>query len=278
MPSYIESFTTCEEDALAAAFLSQGYVIADVEDARTIDTIRERTVAFACAHLGIDPPSRPDAFLNRVHERLGVEKLNAFRLDIYNKLNALPWMRSTYFSLARRTLESLVGNELAMQNRVNLSIQFPNDTSSLLGIHSDAFSGETPFQLVQWTPLVDVAGTKSMFILPPAANKKFFPDLKAIMESGGSDAVYRHVESHLVWIEIPYGKVLLFCPNVLHGNIVNSTSETRWSFNCRFTGLFTPYMTEEKNLGNFYLPITPRVVSRIGMAYRPPAGFGQADE
>jgi hypothetical protein len=43
--------------------------------------------------------------------------------------------------------------------------------------------------------------------------------------------------------------------------------------NCRFTGLFTPYTGAEKKVGSFYLPITTRPVSRIGMAYRPLAGF-----
>ena len=32
-----------------------------------------------------------------------------------------------------------------------------------------------------------------------------------------------------------------------HGNIVNQTSETRWTFNCRFKGLFTPY--NDKKIG-----------------------------
>jgi sporadic carbohydrate cluster 2OG-Fe(II) oxygenase len=63
------------------------------------------------------------------------------------------WFRPTYFGPARSTIETLVGNELAMQDRVNLSIQLPRDDSSLLPIHADAFGGETPFQVVEWLPL-----------------------------------------------------------------------------------------------------------------------------
>ena len=72
---------------------------------------------------------------------------------------------------------------------------------------------------------------------------------------------------------IAYGKVLIFCPNFLHGNVVNEEPTTRWSMNCRFTGLFTPYDSAEKSLGSFYLPITVKPVTRVGMAFRQPGGF-----
>ena len=64
-------------------------------------------------------------------------------------------------------------------------------------------------------------------------------------------------------------------PNLLHGNVVNREEKTRWSLNCRFTGLFTPYTSCEKSLGGFYLPITTRIVSRVGMNYQTPEGFDE---
>ena len=57
----------------------------------------------------------------------------------------------------------------------------------------------------------------------------------------------------------------------MHGNRVNETRETRWSMNCRFKGVFTPYA--EKNLGEFFEPITLRAASRIGLSYELPDGF-----
>ena len=50
-----------------------------------------------------------------------------------------------------------------MQRKINLSIQLPYDNSSLLPIHSDVWSGCSPF-VVLWVPLVDVYDSKSMFI------------------------------------------------------------------------------------------------------------------
>ena len=54
---------------------------------------------------------------------------------------------------------------MAMQNSINLSIQLPNDKSSLLAIHADTWSGDS-FEVAVWLPLVDVYKTKSMYILP----------------------------------------------------------------------------------------------------------------
>ena len=42
-----------------------------------------------------------------------------------------------------------------MQNKINLSIQNPNDDSSLLNMHADTWSGDSPFEVVVWLPLVD---------------------------------------------------------------------------------------------------------------------------
>ena len=73
------------------------------------------------------------------------------------------------------------------------------------------------------------------------------------------------------WLEIPYGNVLLFSQNLMHGNRINQEPETRWSMNCRFKSLFSPYA--EKRLGEFFEPITIRPATRLGMTYRLPGGF-----
>jgi sporadic carbohydrate cluster 2OG-Fe(II) oxygenase len=134
------------------------------------------------------------------------------------------------------------------------------------------FAGETPYQVVQWLPLVDVRATKSMFILERPKSEKIMAQMKDFSE-GGMSALYDAIESDLVWLEIPYGKVLIFSPNVLHGNVINEEATTRWSLNCRYTGLFTPYGIGERSLGSYYSPITARPVTRLGMAYREPGGF-----
>jgi len=268
----IESFASSKDAPLGEEFLSTAYVIRDVEDRAALDALRHEIVLAASRALEIAPPKDDGAFLDRFHQACPLDKLNAVRLGLYRELNGKSWFRPTYFRLARGILESLVGNELAMQNRINFSIQMPGDRTSLLDLHADVFAGETPYQVVQWLPLVDVKRTKSMFILKRPKSEAVCAKLKDF-SGGGMSALYDAVKPDLVWLEIPYGKVLVFSPNVLHGNVVNEESTTRWSLNCRFTGLFTPYGTAERSLGAYYSPITPRPVTRIGMAYREPGGF-----
>ena len=84
-----------------------------------------------------------------------------------------------YYKISKPLLDIILGNELAMQLRVNLSIQLPDDDSSLLPIHSDVWSGDSPFESVVWLPLVDCYKTKSMFILPPS---KYFKIKKYLIK------------------------------------------------------------------------------------------------
>ena len=83
------------------------------------------------------------------------------------------------------------------------------------------------------------------------------------------------VKDDVTWLDVPYGTVLVFSPNYLHGGVVNRETETRWTMNCRLTGLFTPYRGAEKKLGSYYLPITTRPVSKIGLTYKEPTGFSE---
>ena len=270
----IDSFSAIKDPSLVDEFISSGYVIRDVEDRPALDQMRRELVLIAARLADCKPPdpAQDGDFLDNIHTIVPVDRLNAFRLGVYHAMNAQPWFRPTYFRLGQRMIESLVGNELAMQNRINFSIQMPNEQSSLLDIHADVFSGETPYQVVQWLPLVDVWDTKSMFILPRVKSEAVVQRFREFAD-GGMQRLFEEVKGDIVWLNIPYGKVLIFCPNYLHGNIVNSEQTTRWSMNCRFTGLFTPYDSAEKSLGSFYLPITIRPVTRLGMAYRQPGGF-----
>ncbi|MDB4214579.1 hypothetical protein N9739_00295 [Burkholderiaceae bacterium] len=267
-----ETFISESEQELINNFVRDGYLIADVADKRTLDQLRQKIVFAGAEYLGVTPPDDENEFLNEIHHQITSEQINSFRLAMYRNLNGQAWFRPTYFRLGHHIVEPLVGNELAMQNRINFSIQMPNDKTSLLDIHADVFAGETPYQVVQWLPLVDVSGSKSMFVLPRLKSEAIVAGLRDFAD-GGMRELYEKVEQDLVWLNVPYGKVVVFTPNILHGNVLNDENTTRWSLNCRFTGLLTPYGSAEKSLGSFYLPITPRPVTKIGAEYMQPDGF-----
>lgn len=160
-----------------------------------------------------------------------------------------------------------------MQRRLNLSIQLPGDESSLLPVHADVWAGDSPFEVVLWVPLVDCHDTKSMFLLPPE------PDRAARArwdELGGksTEDLFRAIEADLEWLSVPYGKVVVFSQTLMHGNRVNREKDSRWSMNCRFKGVFSPY--GDKKLGEFFEPITLRAASRMGLDYEFPGGGTKA--
>lgn len=183
--------------------------------------------------------------------------LNQFRLKKISDLNSSLLTRKLYFSLAEKALHEIVGNELVMQRNINLSIQMPGDDSSLLPIHADVLQGDSPYEVVLWVPLVDCYGTKSMF----------FSRKQPVDISGKSlEQLYEECEPYFVDCE--YGEALIFSQNYFHGNVVNQTNETRWSMNCRFKSVFSPYA--DKKLGEFFTPLTLRPATIMGMKYEFP--------
>lgn len=263
-------FLSSEERALSSAFLNDGIVKVNVEDRGALDRIRNTIVQFACSWLGQPEPKDAATFLDDIHTHVPVDKINDFRLSIFEGMSKEPWLRAAYFATARKALETLVGNELVMQRRINLSIQFPDDDSSLLPIHSDVWSGDSPYEVVLWIPYSDCYGTKAMYYTKADIDAKIQPNLKAY---GTAEELYKAVAKDSPFIEAAYGEVLLFTQNIMHGNRVNTEKETRWSSNCRFKSALSPYA--DKKLGEFFDPITIRPATRFGLRYRLPEGFNE---
>lgn len=269
----ISSFTTDDDQSTARAMAEAGYVIQDVENPEGLAAIRDHIVATACQHLGLPPTNDAEALLNNIADHVSVDGLNDLRVAVINALRAEEWFRPTYFSLARQALFDIVGNELAMQRGIGLSVQLPDDDSSLLPVHADTWDGDSPFEVVVWTPLVDCFNTKSMYLLSP---EKQPPHIKDMARSRSAEDFFKEMEDDLDFLTIPFGKVLVFRLDLPHGNRINREREARWSMNCRFKGILTPYA--DKRLGEFFEPIMVRPATKAGMAYQLPGGFQESAE
>ena len=245
----MSDFLSQKEKDLSYEYETKGYLIKDIQDKDSLLKIRKIFIQSIKKNIQVKSNFKKDSdILNFIHKKIKSNKLNNFRLKIINEINENKEIRKLYYNVARTYLDTLIGNELAMQLRINLSIQLPNDKSSLLPLHSDVWSGDSPYEMVVWLPLVDCYKTKAMYILPPTKYKKLKKDLK--------------------WIEIKYGQVLLFNQCLPHGNVVNKEKETRWSLNCRFKGVFTPY--NDKKIGEFFEPISLRKISQLAIKYNLP--------
>ncbi len=260
------NFTTQEEKKISNEFEKQGYLIRDIEDKKSIQKIRDIYINSATKNLNKKFNYSKEDFLNNFHKIIKSEDLNSFRLKIINNVNNNSELRELYYKISRRWLDNLIGNEVAMQLRVNLSIQLPNDNSSLLPLHSDVWSGDSPFETVVWIPLVNCYKSKAMYILPP----KKYEKVKSLFnnkKNNSTDKIFNKIKKDLKWIKINYGQVLIFNQCLPHGNIINSEKETRWSLNCRFKSIFTPY--SDKKIGEFFEPISLKKVSQLALKYKP---------
>jgi len=260
-----DSFFVPEEIALSADFLQNGFVVCDAESPKILESIRHDVTQISTNWLKRNQFESNAFNLTISHDFVANERINDLRLTVFTELNNIANIRKRYFWLARQSLAILVGNELSMQNKVNLSIQQPNDESSVLPMHSDIWTGDSPFQVVLWLPLTDASKSNSMFFLPPnesheARQRVAAGDFKSM------DHIESEYHSQMITLVVPYGKVLIFDSNCLHGNILNETKTSRWSINCRFTGLLTPFTNPERRLGTYYLPITTRAATKMGVS------------
>ena len=251
-------------EKLNQKFLRDGYLILNVEDKKALQYINSQIKNKLFNLLKVKSKT---ASLNDIHKTVKKSTLNAIRLKLINFINEDKSFRKKYFEIGKNIIFSIIGNELAMQNNINLSIQIPHDDSSLLPLHSDTWSGDSPFEVVIWIPMVDVYNTKSMFILKQNKSEKFrkyFINKKLKISS----QLQKKFKKDLVFLNIKFGQFLIFNQNLPHGNVVNSTKETRVSLNCRFKGLFTPYA--QKKLGSLFSPLIVRQASKIGLKYKLP--------
>ena len=216
-----------------------------------------------------DNDSNITNILNNFHKYINLKELNSLRFNIYKQINTGDVFSKIYYEIAKDYLDELVGNELSMQKKINLSIQMPKDKDSLLDLHSDIYAGESPFQVVVWIPLVDSYDTKSMFFTKPSHNKKM-NDKLLNTNNYTTKEMYNKNKKFFKFLNIKYGDILIFSPLILHGNTMNKTKETRFSLNCRFKSLLTPYdvtVKSHRNIPNFYKPLNIKPMTKIGFNY-----------
>ena len=260
-------FLSKKEIKISEQYLNHGYIIQNVDDIKSLDWIMNRFCKIIYETLPKLKKNKPHNILNNIHKNIEISDLNKFRLDIFNKINSINNFRDNFYKISKSLVDAIVGNEIAMQLRVNLSIQLPKDDSSLLPVHADTWSGVSPFETVIWLPLVDCYNTKSMYILPPKKNEilnKLFLNKKIKK----SDDLFGVIKKDLIWLDVKYGQVVIFDQSLPHGNRINKENETRWSMNCRFKSIFTPYA--DKKIGEFYEPITLKAASKKGISYKLP--------
>ncbi len=155
------NFLTPEDTKISNEFKKNGFIISEAANKKSLNWIQSKFVNLIKKNYKFKKKSTNLEILNFFHNKISKTNLNSFRLKIYNSINKDPNFKYHYFQAARPFIEAIAGNELAMQKKVNLSIQLPGDDSSLLAVHSDVWAGDSPFEIVVWLPLVNCFRTKT---------------------------------------------------------------------------------------------------------------------
>ena len=191
--------------------------------------------------------------LSELHNCLKINQVNEVRLKTFNMINTdLDW-ENLILDICEAELKEKHGSDLLIQSKINLSIQMPDDKTSILPIHTDSSSADSPFQTNIWIPLTDAFDTNSMFVLDEKQTMKFINDVgsKTIKDFHSSNFKINKEN----FVKIDYGQILFFNPSILHGNVLNETNKTRVSINVRVKSLFAPepdLRNADRKFGTYY--------------------------
>lgn len=188
--------------------------------------------------------------LSEIHNYLNKKQINEFRLNLFKNINSLNW-KEHILEIISDYIFNVLGQDLLIQTKLNVSIQMPGDQSSILPLHSDSWSADSPFQLNLWIPLTNAFETNSMFIKDLKASKK-------ILKKIANNKIVKFDDIKINkkdFVNIDFGKVLIFNPVLLHGNVLNRTNKTRISLNVRIKSMFAPepsYRNTDRKFGSYY--------------------------
>jgi sporadic carbohydrate cluster 2OG-Fe(II) oxygenase len=181
--------------------------------------------------------------LDELHQYIPAKDVNAIRLSVFKELNQEEKRYDLLWDIAGSDICTILGPDVLAQSKINFSVQMPGDESSTLGIHSDCWSGDSPYQINLWIPFTNCADTNSMFLFDPEKTKSAIVQLYENLKNPSYD-----ISKHILpsdFLSIERGNFLIFNPGLLHGNVKNLTSKTRVSINIRYKSIFTPDATSE---------------------------------
>ena len=145
----------------------------------------------------------------------------------------------------------------------------PNDHTSILSMHSDTLSGQSPYEIVLWLPLTNAFSSNAMFYFDIETSNAIRDDMILNEEKGLEFLRMKYWHKHKLLCVQP-GQIALFSSTIFHGNILNSTNKTRISINCRFKNLYSPEVIEsinERGVGIFYKLLKFSPLTKLAINY-----------
>jgi len=206
--------------------------------------------------------------LEDLNQHCTASDVNDLRLSIFHHLNqCYNWRRAIADSIGPILVKHL-GPDVYIQKNINISVQLPGDPTSVLSMHSDCMSGDSPFQLNIWIPVTRAYGSNSMFLIERDTSLHLicqqldlFSETSSASKMRMDQVIYDSnniIDTKKYYVEAQPGDFLIFNPAVLHGNELNTTATTRVSLNVRITniGAPTPLANDsDRSFSAYYNPL-----------------------
>ena len=274
LPGYMSmDFRSEKEIEFSNEFESKGYIkfqafLPSLEKLKI--SIEKQASSFVGKFMKESDNRRGHIKLDKIHTVIPPGENNKLKLHVMKELSSSKLNNYLYYQAAKEGIQILCGSELAMQKRISLSVQIPYNTDDILPVHADTWNGVSPFDLNIWIPLVNCRKTMCLYILGRQAYNLMKDDYLELLLSD-STTIYNVLKDHVTLVDINYGEILAFDQSLPHGYCLNEEGSTQWSLNCRFKNIFAPY--EDKLLGDYYIPITTRSMTKIGIGYEEPKSW-----
>lgn len=260
-----------EMPAHAQSFVKRGFIVVPIKRKENLEALRRMLVSGLRANMtGGENFSNDESYLNNFHQFVDHSRLNDVRVKVHREVGGSEEFKRLLFECVKEYLFDLIGTEIVMQRQVNFVAHMPNDPTALLYLHTDSWAGCSPYEVILWLPLVNVFGTKSMYICDLEHNTAHLSDLKKGLKLESAAELLKKIRPDIAPLKMEFGDALLFSPTLLHGAEENKTDETRFILNVRFKSLFSPYGT--KALGETFVPVNYLPATEIGLKYE--AEFG----
>ena len=239
-------------------FLKDGYVILDIRNKESLYDLRRDVYIYLAGVTDVTEANIDDYFNNYHKFGLSNEEVNnviknlVFEYSKDNKLNR------SIFNLIENELTLLLGADILGQKRANFVAHLPNNSINNAPVHRDS-PENSQFEIVCWLPLVDTYSTKTMGILNKIDSKKAIQ----ILFEKSNDEYLKFYRKNAIEVNVSFGGILLFHPNIIHGPFDNIENETRFSINIRYKNLFSP--PGEKNVFDFFEVMTMSALTKLGI-------------
>jgi sporadic carbohydrate cluster 2OG-Fe(II) oxygenase len=226
-------------DTICDTFALRGFVIIEAEDNRELLASRSVVADSLRDQFSITEPS-DEILLNNIHTFIDINDslANQIVLDTIkfyaNRLD----MTEVVYNSAKSLFDRLLGPDIACQKNANIVFQYPF-SSRFSELHTDA-PANSAYEVVAWAPLVNCYDTKSFYLLDRLNTIEMMEQYGSVNKFESWQDFRRLAIANSESLRIDFGSILLFTASLLHGSMINETTEARWSLNTRFKNLFAP--------------------------------------